>query len=154
MRIGNLLNELPFWEVIDGTMLNANGIAEVGVRLQMKPSLTQKPEQLETLKRGLQTVLRELVPQGQRLRLLVQCRPASNAKLEAYRALHSHHPALALLGSSRIGMFKELLKQEKLLEWETFVTLTVGRPRLGTAPFLPLLVFSRDSFLALPTAPL
>ena len=47
MRIGNLLNELPYWEVIDGTMLNANGIAEIGVRLQMKPSLTQKPEQLE-----------------------------------------------------------------------------------------------------------
>ena len=46
MRFGNLLNEIPCWEVIDGTMLNANGIAEVGVRLRLPPSLTQSPENL------------------------------------------------------------------------------------------------------------
>ena len=35
MRFGNLLNEIPLWEVVDGTVLNAHGVAEVGVRLQI-----------------------------------------------------------------------------------------------------------------------
>ena len=41
MRLGNLLNEIPLWEVVDGTVLNAHGVAEVGVRLHLPPSLTQ-----------------------------------------------------------------------------------------------------------------
>ena len=75
MRFGNLLNEIPCWEVIDGTMLNSHGICEIGVRLRLPPSLTQTPESLEHLERGIQTILREVVPQGERLRLYVQCRP-------------------------------------------------------------------------------
>jgi conjugal transfer ATP-binding protein TraC len=143
MRIGNLLSEIPCWEVIDGTMLNSSGLAEIGLRLRMRPSLTQTPEQLETLARGLQTLLRELVPQGQRLRLYVHCRPARRAKLEAYQSHHNHHPALELLGHSRVEMFEDLIRAERLLEWQCFVTLTIGKPRLGTAPFLPILLLSR-----------
>jgi conjugal transfer ATP-binding protein TraC len=143
MRFGNLLNEIPCWEVIDGTMLNANGIAEVGVRLRLPPSLTQSPETLKHLERGIQTILREVVPQGERLRLYVQCRPGGLALLEAYRSAHSNHPALELLGRSRFEMYEALYRAGKLYLWDCFFTLTVGKSRLGTAPFLPLLLLSR-----------
>jgi conjugal transfer ATP-binding protein TraC len=143
MRFGNLLNEIPCWEVIDGTMLNANGIAEVGVRLRLPPSLTQSPETLEHLERGIQTILREVVPQGERLRLYVQCRPGGLELLEAYRSGHSRHPALELLGRSRFEMYGGLYRAGKLYAWDCFVTLTVGKSRMGTAPFLPLLLLSR-----------
>ena len=143
MKAGNLLNEIPCWEVIDGTMVNQNGICEVGVRLSMRPSLTLTAMQLEALERGLQSILRELVPQGQRLRLMVQCRPGGKQLLEGYRSRISRHPALELLGTSRAAMYEELYRHGELLEWETFVTLTVGKSRLGTAPFLPLFVLSR-----------
>ena len=143
MKFGNLLNEIPCWEVVDGTMLNSSGVAEVGVRLGFKSSLTQSPADLERLEHGLQTILRELVPQGERLRLYVECRPAKPALLDEYRARHSSHPALELLGRSRFELYQQLSRQGKLLEWSCFVTLTVGKPRMGTAPFLPLLLLSR-----------
>ena len=143
MRFGNLLNEIPCWEVIDGTMLNANGIAEVGVRLRLPPSLTQSPENLEHFERGVQTILREVVPQGERLRLYVHCRPGGLELLESYRSGHSNHPALELLGRSRFEMYETLYRAGKLYAWDCFVTLTVGKSRLGTAPFLPLLLLSR-----------
>ena len=143
MRFGNLLNEIPCWEVIDGTMLNSTGIAEIGVRLRLPPSLTQSPESLEHLERGIQTILREVVPQGERLRLYVHCRPGGLAMLEAYRSQPSSHPALELLGRSRFEMYENLYRAGKLYAWECFVTLTVGKTRMGTAPFLPLLLLSR-----------
>ncbi len=143
MRFGRLLDELPLWEVVDGTMLTAHGVAEVGVRLTFPPSLTQTSDQLEALERGVQTVLREIVPQGQRLRLYMQCRPGGLGTLEAYRVQHAQHPALALLGGSRFALFERLYRESKLYEWDVFVTLSVGQPRLGTAPFLPLLLLSK-----------
>ena len=143
MRYANLLNEMPCWEVVDGTMLNAHGIAEFGVQLHFKPSLTQTPEQLERLEQGLQTILHEIVPQGERLRLYVHCYPGGRDLLESYRARHTNHPALELLGRSRFELYEQLYRQGKLLEWQAFVTLTVGKPRLGTAPFLPLLLLSK-----------
>ncbi len=143
MKAGNLLNELPFWEVLDGTVITQNGVAEIGVRLEPRPSLTQSEEDLERLKRGLQSILRELVPQGERLRLMVQCRPGGLETLEAYRTHAVKHPALELLSRSRFEMYERLYRKGKLLEWDFLVTLTVGKSRLGTTPFLPLLVLSR-----------
>ncbi len=143
MKTGNLLNELPFWEVLDGTVINQNGTAEIGVRLEPRPSLTQSEDDLERLKRGVQSILRELVPQGERLRLMVQCRPGGLETLEAYRTHAVKHPALELLSRSRLELYEHLYREGKLLEWDFFVTLTVGKPRLGTAPFLPLLALSR-----------
>ncbi len=143
MKSGNLLNELPYWEVLDGAVINANGTAEIGVRLEPRPSLTQSEDDLERLKRGLQSILRELVPQGERLRLLVQCRPGGLATLETYRNQSVKHPALELLTRSRLELFERLYKEGKLLEWDFTVTLTVGKPRMGTAPFLPLLALSK-----------
>lgn len=143
MRFGNLLSEIPCWEVVDGTMLNAHGVAEVGVRLRLPPSLTQTPERLESLERGLQTVLREVVPQGQRLRLYVQCRPGGMETLGAYRDRQAAHPALGLLGRSRFELYEKLHREGRLHAWDCFVTLTIGQPRMGTAPFLPLLLLSK-----------
>jgi conjugal transfer ATP-binding protein TraC len=143
MRLGSLLNEVPCWEIIDGTMLNAHGIAEIGVRLHFPPSLTRTPEQIGSLERGLQTILREVVPQGQRMRLYAQCRPGGLELLKAYRAKHTQHPALELLGRSRFELYEDLYRRGQLFDWEMFVTLTLGQSRLSTAPFMPLLVLSK-----------
>jgi hypothetical protein len=116
VKAGNLLNKIPCWEVIDGTMVNQNGICEVGVRLSMRPSLTQTATQLEALERGLQSILRELVPQGQRLRLMVQCRPGGKQLLEGYRGRISKHPALELLGTSRAAMYEELERRDTSIQ--------------------------------------
>ena len=143
MKKGNLLSELPFWEVLDGTVITQNGVAEIGIKLGPVPSLTQSEDDLERLKRGLQSILRELVPQGERLRLMVHCRPGGLNALEAYRSGSVQHPALELLSRSRFELYERLHRQGKLLEWDFFVTLTLGKPRFGTGPFLPLLALSR-----------
>ena len=143
MKSGNLLLELPLWEVLEGTVINQNGSAEIGVRLTPPASLTQNDEDLERLKRGLQSLLRDLVPQGERLRLTVHCRPGGLGTLQRYREFSTKHPALEALKTSRVELFEQLYKAGKLLEWQFFVTLTVGKPRLGAAPFLPLLALSR-----------
>jgi conjugal transfer ATP-binding protein TraC len=143
MRAGNLLNEIPAWEVLDGVMINQNGIAEVGVRFRPRASLTQNAENLERLEMGLQTILRELVPQGQRLRLLVQCKPGGWEHLEPYRETPVRHPALGLLRQGRMRQAAELETAGKLLAWDFVLTLTVGRERLGTLPFLPILLLSK-----------
>jgi conjugal transfer ATP-binding protein TraC len=143
MRAGNLLNDIPAWEVIDGVMLNQNGLAEIGVRFKPKASLTQTPHEFQRLESGLQTVLREIVPQGQRLRLMVQCKPGGWSQLEQYRETAVRHPALGLLRQGRMRQAVELDRVGKLLEWEFVLTLTVGKERLGTLPFLPILLLSK-----------
>ncbi len=143
MRAGNVLNDIPAWEVVDGVMLNQNGIAEIGVRFKPKASLTQTPHKLQRLEAGLQTVLREIVPQGQRLRLLVQCKPGGWSQLEPYREASVRHPALGLLRQGRMRHAVELDRAGKLLEWDFVLTLTVGKERLGTLPFMPILLLSK-----------
>jgi conjugal transfer ATP-binding protein TraC len=143
VRSGNLLNDIPAWEVIDGVMLNQNGIAEIGVRFKPKATLTQSPHEFHRLESGLQTVLREIVPQGQRLRLMVQCKPGGWSQLEPYREASVRHPALGLLRHGRMRHAVELDRAGKLLDWEFVLTLTVGKERMGTLPFLPILLLSK-----------
>ncbi|NJK44383.1 MAG: hypothetical protein HC933_08970 [Pleurocapsa sp. SU_196_0] len=124
-------------------MINQNGLAEIGVRFRPGASLTQTRHQLERLESGLQMVLRELVPEGQRLRLLVQCKPGGWEHLEPYREARVRHPALGLLRQGRMRQASELEAAGKLLAWEFVLTLTVGRERMGTLPFLPVLLLSK-----------
>ena len=91
MKESNLLDELPYREVVAGTMITGDGIAEIGIRLGLKPSLTQSQDELKRLERAIQSVLRELVPEGEGLRLMVRCGPSTRAALEGYRSEPTAH---------------------------------------------------------------
>ena len=131
---------LPYREVVAGTMITGDGIAEIGIRLGLKPSLTQSQDEFKRLERAIQSVLRELVPEGERLRLMVRCGPSTRAALEGYRSGLSHCEALGLVRASRLEMLERLIREEQLLTWDVCLSLTLGKSRRTTAPYFPLLL--------------
>jgi conjugal transfer ATP-binding protein TraC len=148
MKESNLLDELPYREVVAGTMISGDGIAEIGIRLGLKPSLTQHQDELKRLERAIQSVLRELVPEGERLRLMVRCGPSTRTSLEGYRSDSSHPEALHgealnLVRASRLEMLERLIRDEQILTWDVCLSLTLGKSRRTTAPYFPLLLLSR-----------
>ncbi|WP_102128481.1 ATP-binding protein [Deinococcus planocerae] len=137
-RTRSLLDALPYWDLRGGTMFLADGRMEVGVEVQFPPALFLTGGGLELVLRQLKGVLRNAVPQGQRLRLTVEVGPVGAAGIAPYRAeTTSPVPLARLLGEKRAEFYEGLAELPgEVLRWRAYLSVTVGEKRLGTRPNL------------------
>jgi conjugal transfer ATP-binding protein TraC len=144
-RARNLVDELPYWEIVDGIMFLTDGRVEIGAEVQFPPALFLTAGGMEMLVRQLKNVIRNAVPQGQRLRLVIEVAPSGKAALAPYRAeTTSHDPMAAMIGDKRAEYYEDLAAlPNELLQWRAFLTVSLGEKRLAGAPNLAAYTLGR-----------
>lgn len=135
VRGRNLVDTLPYWELVNGVMFLADGRVEIGAEVNFPPAMFLTSGGLEMMMRQLKNVIRNAVPQGQRLRLMIEVTPSGTQAIAPYRReTTTQEPMAALLGESRALYFEHLAKQpSELLTWRAFLTVSLGTKRLGGA---------------------
>jgi conjugal transfer ATP-binding protein TraC len=140
------LNELmPYWELHDGVMFLADGRMEIGIEVKFPPAMFLTDGGLEFVIRQLKNVLRNGVPQGQRLRMVLEVGPAGRKVVEGYKnETTSASRAGALFGQKRAEYYENLAAlPSEVLNWRAFFTVTLGEKRLGSSPGLLSYALSR-----------
>lgn len=127
--------QLPQWRIYQGVVLHQGGKAEVGVRLE-PPSGTL----LTDLTRAqwalhLKELLHAVVPEGERLRVVLKVGQADGGDLEDYRAeLQCHDPLSTAVTQARVEHFQEMIRSNLLVGREVYAFCTFGQKRgRGTA---------------------
>ncbi len=72
----SLTAELPYWVVRDGLVLLADGTYEVGVEASLPPTALWSSEAVNVFNTQIRALLRHAVPDGERLRVMVEAGPA------------------------------------------------------------------------------
>jgi conjugal transfer ATP-binding protein TraC len=144
-RTRSLLEALPYWELHDGVMFLADGRIEIGVEVKFPPAMFLTDGGLEMVFRQLKNVIRNAVPQGQRLRLVVEVGPPGKSAVAAYRSeTTSGEPLARLMGDKRAEHFEYLASQPgELLTWRTFLSVTLGEKRASASPSLGMYALSK-----------
>jgi conjugal transfer ATP-binding protein TraC len=137
-RTRSLVETLPYWELHDGVMFMTDGRIEIGVEVKFPPAMFMTDGSLELLFRQLKNVIRNAVPQGQRLRAVIEVAPPGVKAIEPYRQeITTEHDLAALLGEKRAEYYENLTMQpNEVLEWRAFLTVTLGEKRLAANPNL------------------
>lgn len=125
----SLTEALPYWEIKNGVVYLHSGQAEVGVEITL-PSTTLRHEgELLRLHGALQNLLRHGVPEGERLRLLVEVGPLRRRLLEFYSQNRSNdHPVARLFSATKEGYFEEARLRGELVEYRAYLSCTVRQP--------------------------
>ena len=136
---------LPYWELHDGVMFLIDGRMEIGVEVQFAPAMFLTEGGLEMIFRQLKNVIRNAVPQGQRMRLVIEVGPPGKKAIASYRAETTASDDIArLLGDKRADHFENLAGlPSEILEWRAFLTVTLGEKRLATNATLPAYALSK-----------
>jgi len=138
-REDSLTALLPYWEVQDGLVVLNDGRVELGVRLELQPTLFASAAYMEGLVGVVKAILRSGVPEGSRARLVVEVSPAPFARVERYRGLEPSHPTARFLQEKRYGAWVEMWQRGQVLEKRVYLSVLLGRPRhrRRRVPFTP-----------------
>ena len=138
-REDSLTALLPYWEIQDGLVVLNDGRVEVGVRLELQPTLFASTAYMEGLVGVIKTILRSGVPEGSRARLVVEVSPAPFARVERYRDLQASHPTARFLQERRYEAWRERWQKGQVLEKRVYLSVLLGRPRhkRRRVPFTP-----------------
>jgi conjugal transfer ATP-binding protein TraC len=131
---------LPYWEIRDGVVVLENGVMEVGLELNLPATLLAPEASLEALHAAVTGLLRDAVPQQERLRLSVEVAPLRAEVLaNVYRVAESVHPAAAFLAGERARALQVACEQGRLVEHRAFLTCTYTPPgrRVALASLTP-----------------
>jgi conjugal transfer ATP-binding protein TraC len=135
---GSLVSELPYWTVLDGIVVLRDGTYEVGVGFEL-PATTLWPTQVVNhLARQVRLMLHHAVPEGERLRLVVEAGPEKGEVVERFeRGMEDVHPAARFLAASRAAEMRRAVGEGRLVGHRAFLTCTyrpqgVGRRRPWT----------------------
>jgi conjugal transfer ATP-binding protein TraC len=144
-RTRSEIDALPYWELHDGVMFLTDGRLEIGVEVQFAPAMFLTEGGLEMIFRQLKNVIRNAVPQGQRLRLVIEVGPPGKKAIASYRTEISSDDSVArLLGEKRAEHYEDLAAlPNEVLEWRAFLMVTLGEKRLATNPTLAAYALSR-----------
>jgi conjugal transfer ATP-binding protein TraC len=144
-RTRSLADALPYWELHDGVMFLVDGRIEIGVEVKFTPAMFMSQGGFEMIFRQLKNVIRNAVPQGQRLRLIVEVGPSGKKAILPYRQeTTTENDAAHLLGDKRAEHFETLAAlPSEVLSWRAFLTVTLGEKRLATSPSLPAYALSK-----------
>ncbi len=125
----SFVDALPYWEIEDGAVVLEDGVLEVGLEVQLPSTLLSATSTVESLHGSIVGLLRNVVPQKERLRLLVEAAPMRAGVLERYRnALTSTHPAAAFLSEEKTRFFEQARRNGKLIEYRAYLTCTYTPP--------------------------
>ena len=136
---GNLVEELSYWRLASDCVLLKNGKAEFGFEITI-PSLTMNDvSQVNALHHQLTMLLRNAVPEGERLRLMVEVGAMRPDRLETYARLKaSQNPAADYFDREKRSFLEAKRIRHSLVEYRFFVsqTLSSGR-RFKSQSFSP-----------------
>ena len=125
LRQASLTEELPVWELRDGVVWLSDGRLEVPVLVTPPPTAMRSTAQLEAMLHPLRSLLRSVLPEGERLRLVVEAAPMGEGRLVAYRELtQAANEAVAYLAEDRAHLLEQSRRRGELLEWRAHVSLT------------------------------
>ncbi|MGC8877065.1 helicase HerA domain-containing protein [Thermus sp.] len=138
-REDSLTALLPYWEIQDGLVVLNDGRVEVGVRLELPPTLFVSTAYMEGLVGVLKALLRSAVPEGSRARLVVEVSPAHPSRVERYREMPASHPVARFLQEKRYEAWKERWARGEVLERRVYLSVLLGKPRhkRRRVPFTP-----------------
>jgi conjugal transfer ATP-binding protein TraC len=144
-RTRSMADSLPYWELHDGVMFLVDGRIEIGVEVKFTPAAFLSQGGLEMIFRQLKNVIRNAVPQGQRLRLVVEVGPAGKKAILPYREETTTENAAAhLIGEKRAEQYEGFAAlPSEVLSWRAFLTVTLGEKRLATNASLPAYALSQ-----------
>jgi len=129
-REDSLTALLPYWEIQDGLMVLGNGQAEVGVRIDLAPTLFVPTAYIEGLVGTIKSLLRSAVPEETRARLIVEVAPSDPERVEAYgRAWAPSHPTARFLHETRLAAWRARWEAEEVLEKRFYLTVRFGKVR-------------------------
>ena len=121
----SLVDTLPYWEIRDGVVVLDSGVLEVGLEVQLPSTLLSPTSTLEALHMTIVGLLRNLIPQKERLRLSVEAAPLRGEVLERYRTgLTSDHPAAQVLSEEKTHFLRQARQTGKLVEYRAYLTCT------------------------------
>lgn len=128
----SLVEQLPYWEILHDAVFLTDGRAEVGFELTpLNSEVMDEPAQV-LLHRGLKSLLRGGVKDGQRLRLYVRVEDGSISELEDYRRhVTAQEDILTYLGTQAYELFRAWEEARELYRYRYFLSFPVGTPRLG-----------------------
>jgi conjugal transfer ATP-binding protein TraC len=126
-RLGDLLGEVAYHEIVDGVMLLGDGRTEVGVEVELLPYHFGPPS--GRYLSALGTLLR-LIPENSRLRFVTQALPEDRAVLERFeRQTTDPSEASRVLTAGRRAYLDALRAQGGVRRWRSHLSLAQGRPR-------------------------
>ena len=129
VRTASLTEELPYWELVDGMVVLSDGRVEVGLEITPPPAALRSTEQLEAMLHPLKSLLRGM-PEGERLRVIIEAAPMAEERLLAYRELtQTPNERLAYMAEERYHTLEQLRRRGELLTWRGYVTVTLSRWR-------------------------
>ncbi|MDM7325074.1 MAG: TraC family protein [Thermus sp.] len=140
-REASLTALLPYWEIQDGLMVLADGRVEVGVALELSPTLFVHTSYMEGLVAVLKSLLRTAIPEEARARLIVEVAPAHPTRVEAYReGFDPRHPVSRFLQETRYEAWRRRWEDGGILEKRVYLTVLLGRVRhkRRRVPYTPL----------------
>ena len=142
-RVADLAKVLPYWEIKNGIVFLTTGQCEVGLELRLPATTFASEDDLLSFHSALLTVLRFAVPEGERMRLLVEVAPLRQRLLEAYQdELNSEHPVAKAFREDKLTFFEEVRRQGELVDIRAYLTCSVLQPgrskpaRPGSLPSL------------------
>ncbi len=137
----SLVAELPYWDVFDGVVVLRDGSVEVGVEFDLPATALWPVEAINQLGRQFRLLLRHAVPEGERLRLVVEAGPYDRSVLDRYAAVEvSGHPVAVELRRSRERALRRAAEEGRLVTYRGLLTCTCRPRRLrrGRPPWAPM----------------
>ncbi len=127
----SLTAELPYWVIRDSLVLLADGTYEIAVEAQLPASSLWTAEAVTYLNSQIRTLLRHAVPEGERLRVVVEVGPHEGIRLAQHAAqCMSANPAVRMLADARIEQLRRAQQTGKLVGYRMIVSCTM-HPREG-----------------------
>jgi conjugal transfer ATP-binding protein TraC len=128
----SLVAELPYWEVHDGVVVLRDGTYEVGVEFELPSNALAPVEAVNHLARQVRVLLRHAVPEGERLRLLVEAGPQRSSLADAYGAMgRDGHPGAVFLREARERVLRRASEEGRVVEYRGILTCTYRPPAPG-----------------------
>jgi conjugal transfer ATP-binding protein TraC len=129
-REDSLTALLPYWEIQDGLMVLNDGRVELGVGLEMSPTLFVHTAYMEGFVGVVKSLLRSGVPEGTRARLIVEVSPAHPSRVQHYAAGWApSHPTARFLHERRAEAWWSRWQREEIVEKRIYLTVLFGKRR-------------------------
>lgn len=143
----SLVEQLPYWEILEDAVILADGRAEIGYELSPLNPESMDEGALILLHRGIRALLRGGVAEKQRLRLYVLVEEGTVDELEPYRKqINAPEEILIRIGTKQYENFKRWEEQGLLYRYQYFLSTVIGQPRKGYSSPSPLVAFLQDLF--------
>lgn len=125
----SLTAELPYWVIRDGLVLLADGTYEVGVEASLPATTLWSSDAVHVFNAQIRSLLRHAVPDGERLRVMVEVGPDNGSLITQHGDLTSGaHPSIRLLTDNRLRAFREAQQAGRLIDYRVILSCTLHPP--------------------------